>query len=253
MTGGSDYVGGPSLEGVTPTLTYYSGTSATGTGSSSAPTTVGTYTVLASFAGSTDYTSGVASTTFTISQAAPSVSVADASGALHRRSGLHGRLGQHGKRGSDADVLLGHERHGHGSSSAPTTVGTYTVLASFAGSTDYTSGTASTTFTIGQAAPTVSVTDGGGTYSGAGFAAGDTVSGVGSDATAAVSLESVAPTLTYYAGTSATGSGSSSAPTTVGTYTVLASFAGSTDYTSASASTTFTISQADPTQSRDRR
>ena len=69
---------------MTPTLTYYSGTSATGTGSSSAPTTVGTYTVLASFAGSTDYTSGAASTTFTISQAAPSVSVTDTSGAYTR-------------------------------------------------------------------------------------------------------------------------------------------------------------------------
>ena len=52
---------------MTPSLTYYSGTSATGTALSGAPTAVGTYTVLASFAGSTDYTSGAASTTFTIS------------------------------------------------------------------------------------------------------------------------------------------------------------------------------------------
>ena len=37
-------------------------------------------------------------------------------------------------------LLLGHECHGHGLGGAPTTVGTYTVLASFAGSTDYTSG-----------------------------------------------------------------------------------------------------------------
>ena len=51
---------------MTPSLTYYSGTSATGTALSGAPTTAGTYTVLASFAGSTDYTSGSASTTFTI-------------------------------------------------------------------------------------------------------------------------------------------------------------------------------------------
>ena len=73
-----------SLEGVTPTLTYYSGTSATGTALSGAPTTVGTYTVLASFAGSTDYTSGTASTTFTIGQATPTVSVTDIGGTLHR-------------------------------------------------------------------------------------------------------------------------------------------------------------------------
>ena len=41
-----------SLEGVTPTLTYYSGTTSLG---STAPTAPGTYTVVASFAGSTDY------------------------------------------------------------------------------------------------------------------------------------------------------------------------------------------------------
>ena len=68
---------------MTPSLTYYSGTSATGTALSGAPTTAGTYTVLASFAGSTDYTSGTASTTFTISQATPTVSVTDSGGTYN--------------------------------------------------------------------------------------------------------------------------------------------------------------------------
>ncbi len=113
----------------------------------------------------------------------------------------------------------------------PSTVGTYTVLASFAGSTDYTSAAASTTFTItGQTAPTVHVTDSGGTYNGAAFSATDTVAGVGSQSTASASLEGVTPSLTYYSGASATGTALSGAPTTAGTYTVLASFAGSTDY-----------------------
>ena len=58
------------------------------------------------------------------------------------------------------------------------------MLASFAGSTDYTSGAASTTFTISQATPTVTVTRYGGTYNGAAFAATDTVAGVGSQSTA---------------------------------------------------------------------
>ena len=79
------------------------------------------------------------------------------------------------------------------------------MLASFAGSTDYTSGAASTTFTI-TARPRrrVTVTDNGGTYNDAAFAAGDTVAGVGAMA-AAASLEGVTPSLTYYSGTSATG------------------------------------------------
>ncbi len=103
--------------------------------------------------------------------------------------------------------------------------------------------------TIGQATPTVSVAGTSGTYNGSAYTATDSVAGVGSQSTASPSLESVAPSLTYYSGASVTGSGSSAAPTTVGTYTVLASFAGSTDYTSGSASTTFTISQAPPSVS----
>ncbi len=83
--------------------------------------------------------------------------------------------------------------------------------------------------------------DNGGTYNSVAFAATDTVAGVGSQSTASASLEGATPSLTYYSGTSATGTALSGAPTTAGTYTVLASFAGSTDYTSGMASTTFTI------------
>jgi FG-GAP-like repeat/PKD domain/FG-GAP repeat len=90
--------------------------------------------------------------------------------------------------------------------------------------------------------PVLTVTDAGGTYKGATFAATATVTGI--SGSAASSLEGVSPTLTYYAGSSPTGTPLSGAPTNVGTYTVLATFAGSTDYTPASASATFTISQA---------
>ena len=107
-------------------------------------------------------------------------------------------------------------------------------MASFAGSADYTSGSATATFTINKAAPTLSVTDSGGTYSGAEFPA------------TSPSLEGVTPTLTYYAGTTATGTPLSGPPTAAGTYTVVASFAGSADYTSGSATATFTINKAAP-------
>ena len=102
------------------------------------------------------------------------------------------------------------------------------------------------TITVNRATPHVTVSDPSGTYNGSAFAATDTVAGVvsGVDTTPAASLESVTPSLTYYSGTGATGTALSGAPTSVGTYTVLASFAGSADYTSASASTTFTISPA---------
>ena len=74
-------------------------------------------------------------------------------------------------------------------SAAPVQAGVYTVVASFAGSTDYSSATALANFTITQAIPTVSVTDAGGTYSGTAFAATDSVTGVSGSAVA--SLEGV--------------------------------------------------------------
>jgi len=63
-----------------------------------------------------------------------------------------------------------------------------------------------------------------------------------SSSTPASSLEGVGITLQYYAGTSATGGDwSTAAPKAAGTYTVLATFQGSTDYGIATASQTFTI------------
>src|SRR5207244_3289257 len=78
------------------------------------------------------------------------------------------------------------------------------------------------------------------------FPAAATVAGVipGLDATPAATLEGVGLTLTYFAGTSATGTPLPGAPSAVGTYTALASFAGSADYAAASATVTFTIQAA---------
>ena len=109
------------------------------------------------------------------------------------------------------------------------------------------SNTVSTTATTIAATPTVTVRDAGGTYNGSSFAATALVAGAfaGIDSTPAASLEGVTPTLTYYAGASASGSGASAPPKNAGTYTVVASFAGSADYTSAqSAPSTFIIAPA---------
>jgi hypothetical protein len=85
--------------------------------------------------------------------------------------------------------------------------------------------------------PTVTVTAAGGTYNGKAFSATALVNG-------APGLDKITPKLTYYTGTSASGTGSSTAPTNAGTYTVVASYAGDATYASASASATFTIAQA---------
>ncbi len=57
-------VAATSLEGVTPSLTYYSGATASGTPLAGAPSAPGEYTVLASFAGSADYGAASATATF---------------------------------------------------------------------------------------------------------------------------------------------------------------------------------------------
>ncbi len=200
---GSQSTASASLEGVTPSLTYYSGTNATGTALDRRPTATGSYTVLASFAGSTDYTSAAASTTFTITgQTAPTVHVTDSGGTYNSTafSATDTVAGVGSQSTASASLegvtpsltyYSGASATGTALTAVPSTVGTYTVLASFAGSSDYTSGTASTTFTISQAAATVHVTDNGGTYNGAAFAATDTVAGVGSQSTPTASLEGV--------------------------------------------------------------
>ncbi len=245
ITGGT-YTGSPflattsSLEGVAPTLTYYAGTSATGTALSGAPTSAGTYTVLASFPGSTDFTSGSVSETFSIGKATPSVIVSIAGGTYTGSSFMATTSALEGVTPT-LNYYTGTSATGTPLSGTPTSAGTYTVSASFPGSTDYTSGSVSETFTIGKATPNVIVSDAGGPYSGSTYPATGTVDGGNS-------LEGVSPTLTYYAGTNATGTALSGAPSAVGTYTVLASFAGSADYTTATSSAlTFSISNISQT------
>jgi hypothetical protein len=81
------------------------------------------------------------------------------------------------------------------------------------------------------AAPSVTASDPGGTYNGSAFPATATVTGI--DGIAGSSLEGVSPTLLYYVGSDTSGTGSTSAPVSAGTYTVVASFAGSAGYTAA--------------------
>jgi Ca2+-binding RTX toxin-like protein len=112
--------------------------------------------------------------------------------------------------------------------------------------TDYSRAAATVTIDVAKATPIVSVSAGGGIANGSTFPATATIMGVvpGVDNTPSSSLEEVPVTLTYYAGPTASGPTLSGAPAGAGMYTVVASFAGSADYVSASASTTFTITPA---------
>jgi hypothetical protein len=101
--------------------------------------------------------------------------------------------------------------------------------------------------------PIVSVMDMGGMYKGSSYAATATVAGViaGVDNTPGTSLEGVNLIVMYYIYSSTytltnlpTSGGSSTAPTSAGSYTVVASFPGSMDYNPASNLASFSIGQA---------
>ncbi len=102
--------------------------------------------------------------------------------------------------------------------------------------------TATSTATVGMGTPTINITDANGVYNTSAFTATATVTGV--SGVPGNTLDGIAPTLAYYKGATVSGAALGSAPTQAGTYTVAASFAGDSDYTSSSANLTFIITPA---------
>jgi hypothetical protein len=125
--------------------------------------------------------------------------------------------------------------------------GTHVIEALYGGDGTFLATNASITQIV-NATPSVAVTDAGGTYNGNQFPATATVAGM--NGIAGSSLENVGLTLDYEqlddSGNAIADLGSS-APLHAGNYEVIASFAGSTDYSSAQNSTTFTIGKANQT------
>ncbi len=130
---------------------------------------------------------------------------------------------------------------------APTQVGSYSVVGSFAGSTDYSeTSTASFAFTIvSGAVPTITLTAPNELYNDKPYAAATATIMPSDSGSGGTKLGGVGLTLTYYSGSTASGTPLSAAPTNAGTYTVEASYAGGTasgtTYSSNSVTATFTI------------
>ena len=222
--------------------------------------------MLANFPGSTDYSSDAELANFRIAQVTPTVTVADAGGtyknaAFPATDSVKGISGSGGSSLESVPLVTSYFSGTYSSASqltgltplsgAPSVAGSYTVLASFAGSTDYASNSQVANFTIAQATPTVTVADAGGTYKNAAFPATDSIKGV--SGSAGSSLESVPLVLSYFSGTYTIASELtgltplSGMPSVAGAFTAVASFAGSTDYVSTTQLADFTIAQATPT------
>jgi len=124
--------------------------------------------------------------------------------------------------------------------------GSHVVLASYSGDSQFVPSLDSLIEIVRPAIPAIVVSDKGGIYNGQSFPATATVAGVvpGVDDTPSATLEGIGLTLTYYAGTGASGPPLPSAPVNLGIYTVVASYAGSHDYASGSSSNTFIIAPA---------
>ena len=80
---GTNNIAAGSLGGITPTRTYYDGSSAAGTSlGSTAPTAAGTYTVVVDFPGNADYVAvQSAPVTFTIETATPTIALTSSGGS----------------------------------------------------------------------------------------------------------------------------------------------------------------------------
>lgn len=243
------------LETVGTLLTYYSGSTATGTPLSGAPSDAGTYTVVVSFAGSQHYAPGSEDVTFVIAPDTPILSVIH-NGGTYNGSPQAATASLAGASGTPSSTLesvgltltyyAGSTITGSPLSGAPTNAGTYTAVASFAGSTNYAPGKSFVIFTITRATPTVAVVNNGGLFSGAPYPAVATVTGVNTSPNS--TLEGVGVTITYYSGSTASGTPLAGPPTAIGTYTAVASFAGSNNHLAADDTVTFAITRKNKKQ-----
>ena len=248
---GLDNHAAASLEGVMPTLDYQQldsqGHVSADLGSQ-APSSSGSYQVVATFAGSTDYLGASASALFSIGQATPTLAVSDPSGNYtgQRYAATTIVSGQPASNLEGVGVVLDYQQGNTDlGNQAPFSPGSYQVFATFAGSTDYAAANASTAFTIAQTTPVVSVSAASGPYNGQPFAATATVTGASGQP--AANLESLGVALDYQ---QLDGNGNvhadlgAQAPAAAGSYRVVATYAGTADFTSASSSATFAVSPA---------
>ena len=247
-------VGGDTNLSPAATLEYFAGATAgaAGTGTATAPTNAGTYTVRASFAGNSNYNPASDTKTIEIDKADASVVITWATPQTYNSS-THPATAVVNGVGGDTNLSPAATLEyfagatagaaGTGTATAPTNAGTYTVRASFAGNSNYDPASDTKTIEIDKADASVVITWATPqTYNSSTHPATAVVNGVGGDTNL-----SPAATLEYFAGATAgaAGTGTATAPTNAGTYTVRASFAGNSNYNPASDTKTIVIDKAD--------
>jgi hypothetical protein len=180
----------------------------------------GTANASASYSGDSNHAGDSASATFAIAKAPSTTTVTCTAGPFTYNGSAQTPCSAKatGAGGLNADLPVSYADNMN--------AGTGTASAAYAGDANHGGSDDSKTFTIGKATPTVAVSWNGWTYDGAAHPATGSVTGVGGATLGA-------PSFTYYAGASASGTPLAGAPATVGTYTVSATYGGSANYTTA--------------------
>ena len=181
----------------------------------------GTATASATYGGDPNHLGDSGSSTFTIAKAPSTVTVSCAAGPFTFNGSPQTPCSAKATGAGGLDVSL------TVSYSDNVNAGTATASASYGGDANHLGDSSSKTFTIGKATPTVSVNWTAWTFDGTAHPASGSVTGVGGAALGT-------PSFTYYSGTGTSGTPLAGAPSGVGTYTVLAEFAGNPNYTAAS-------------------
>jgi hypothetical protein len=186
----------------------------------SANENAGTATASATYAGDTNHTGDSGSGTFEIQKAPATVTVTCGAGPFTYNASPQTPCSAKatGAGGLNETLLVSYADN--------VNAGTATASATYAGDGNHQGDSSSETFAIGKATPTVSVSWSTWTYDGAAHPATGSVTGVGGAALGT-------PAFTYYSGPNASGAALPGAPSGVGTYTVLAGYAGAANYTPA--------------------
>jgi hypothetical protein len=206
------------------------GASVTYDGAASLPFNAGTYAVLATYAGSSNYAASSGTGTLLVRKAPPTFLVPGGTVTYDAQPHAAAAI----LAGHYGDTLEPYTLTYNGLSDPPVNAGTYEVVATYGGAANYEAATATGTLTIGKATIALSVAGATLTYDGQPHPA--IVSATG------VTGEAIGPVVVTYDGAAA-------APANGGTYAVQASFAGSVNYAAATKAATITINPAAPTVS----
>jgi hypothetical protein len=216
------------------------------------PTIVGVYQWNVRFAGDGNNVTATSTiATFTITAATPTIFLTDAGGvytgsAISATATIQGAFDPASSTLEGVGVSIQYLALPSGATvAAPTNVGSYEAIATFPGSTDYTSASTSITFSITQAPSTTTVADPGGTYNASPFPE----TAVMANGAGGLSVTNPADFTFSYSGSNGTTYGPTSvAPTNAGTYSVTATYLGDSNHaSSSSAAVPFTINKANAT------